>query len=204
MKQKLYVPFLFMAIPFFLQAADSASNRKDQTLRLGGKSGVHFFYATASPIVLEIPGENWSFGLATGSGVYSYTTSSSGTSETLSVNTSLTEINGRYYIGNSFNIPFGYGMYKVSWDNWVYSGATYDLEYSINQLNIGIGNEWTYDWGGFLGIDWFQSGSKLSDKITVALKSGTESATTLAKAEKKGTDIPAISGAFIFTFGFGF
>lgn len=87
MNRKLYISFFIMAIPFILQAADSASNRKDQTLRLGSKSGVHFFYATASPIVLEIPGENWTFGLANGSGVYSYTTSSSGTSKTLSVNT---------------------------------------------------------------------------------------------------------------------
>ena len=74
----------------------------------------------------------------------------------------------------------------------------------MTQLNFGIGNEWTYDWGGYLGIDWYQGGAKLSDKITVTRKSGTETAATKTAAEQESTDINAFGGALIFTFGFGF
>ena len=89
-------------------------------------------YLTTSPIVLEFPRENWMFGFASGSGKYSYSYVDSSTTRTQNVNFNTTEINGRYYIGNSFNIPFGYAMYKITWPDWVYSGVTYDLEYSIN------------------------------------------------------------------------
>ena len=204
MKRNFFISIFFMTLPFMLQAADSASNRKDQTLRIGQKSGIHLMYLTTSPIVLEFPGENWMFGFASGSGKYSYSYVDSSTTRTQNVNFNTTEINGRYYIGNSFNIPFGYAMYKITWPDWVYSGVTYDLEYSINQLNIGIGNEWTYDWGGYLGVDWFQGGAKLSDKISVKLKEGTETSATKTSAEKESTDINAFGGAFIVSFGFGF
>ena len=113
------------------------------------------------------------------------------------------ELTGRYYFGNSFNIPFGYANYKISYPDWVYSGVIYDIEYSITQFNYGIGNEWTYDWGGYLGIDWYQSGFR-SDKTTITLKTGTETATTLAEAKKTSTDNKAFSGSFLITFGFGF
>ena len=53
-------------------AADSASNRKDMTVRLGMKTGIHLMYATSTPFVLEFPGEDWTFGLTYGSGKYSY------------------------------------------------------------------------------------------------------------------------------------
>ena len=149
-------------------AADSASNRIDQTMRLGMKTGTHLIYSTSTPFVLEIPGEVLTFGLAYGSGKYSYSytdyNSSTGYStKTQSINFSTTEVTGRFYIGNSLNIPFGYANYNISYPDWVYSGVTYDIDYSITQLNYGIGNEWTYDWGGFLGIDWYQDGSIQSD-----------------------------------------
>ena len=116
-----------------------------------------------------------------------------------------TELTGRYYIGNSFNIPFGVAMYNLHDDNWEYSStAAYELDYSITQLNLGIGNEWTYDWGGYLGIDWFQGGAKLSEKASATLVSGTESSASKAKAELTSTEVQAIAGVLIFTFGFGF
>jgi len=190
-------------------AADSASNRKDMTLRLGMKTGIHLMYATSTPFVLEFPGEDWTFGLTYGSGKYSYSymdyNSSTGYStKAQNINFSTAEVTGRYYIGNSFNIPFGYASYKISYPDWVYSGVTYDIDYSITQLNYGIGNEWTYDWGGYLGIDWFQGGAKLSDKVSVKHKSGTVSDTSKKGAEKESTDVGGFAGALIFTFGFGF
>ena len=141
-------------------AADSAGNRKDQTVRLGMKTGLHVFYLVSTPFVLEFPGEDWTFGLVYGSG--DLTTTQTSTTYTGSSSSSVTvtdtwkfstsEITGRYYIGNSFNIPFGVAMYNIHKDDWKHTdGTTWDLDYKITQLNLGIGNEWTYDWGGILG-----------------------------------------------------
>ena len=191
-------------------AGDSVSNRKEQTVRLGQKSGTHIMYATSTPFVLEFPGEEWTLGLTIGSGKYNYSysdyNSSSGaySTKTQNINFSTQELTARYYIGNSFNIPFGYANYKISYPDWIYSGVTYDIDYTITQLNYGIGNEWTYDWGGYLGVDWYQGGLKLSDDVKVTHKSGTETSSTLAKATTTSTDIKAFAGVFVVTFGFGF
>ena len=208
-------------------AADSAGNRKDQTVRLGMKTGVHVFYFVTSPYVLEFPGEDWTFGLVYGSGDFTYkkpyTTSTGTSSSTVKVKElikfSTSELTGRYYIGNSFNIPFGVAMYNIHKDNFRYqdkdkTSSTYreitywDGDYKITQLNLGIGNEWTYDWGGYLGIDWFQGGSKLSDEVSVKHKSGTVSDKSKKGAEKEAIaisdDINGFAGVLIFTFGFGF
>jgi len=194
-------------------AADSAGNRKDQMVRLGIKTGIHLFYLISTPFVLEFPGEDFTFGLVYGSGDLETTTSSStyssGTYTTQTytdvITFTTTELTGRYYIGNSFNIPFGVAMYNLHDDNWEYSStATYELDYSITQFNLGIGNEWTYDWGGYLGIDWFQAGAKLSDKVSVKQTSGSVSSTSKTSAEKESTDVSAFAGVLIFTFGFGF
>ena len=165
-------------------------------------------YLVTTPFVVEMPGEDWTFGLVYGSGkleVSTTVTSSSSSSTTKEIwDLSTTELTGRYYFGNSFNVPFGIAMYTVHRDDWDYGSVNYELDYSMTQLNIGIGNEWTYDWGGYLGIDWFQGGAKLNDKITVTRKSGTETATSKAKAETQSTDIKAFGGVFVMTFGFGF
>ena len=208
-------------------AADSAGNRKDQTVRLGMKNGVHVFYFVTSPYVLEFPGEDWTFGLVYGSGDFTYkkhyTTSTGVSSSTVKVKEliklSTSELTGRYYIGNSFNIPFGVAMYNIQKDDFRYqdkdkTSSTYreitywDADYKITQLNLGIGNEWTYDWGGYLGIDWFQGGAKLSDEVSIKHKSGTVSDKSKKGAEKGATeisdDIGGFAGVLIFTFGFGF
>ena len=195
-------------------AADSAGNRKDQMVRLGMKTGVHLFYLVSAPFVLEFPGEDFTLGLVYGSGDFtttqtSTTYSGSSTRESITVTDtwtfSTTELTGRYYIGNSFNIPFGVAMYNLHDDNWEYSStASYELDYSITQFNVGIGNDWTFDWGGYIAADWFQGGAKLSEKASATLVSGTESSTSKAKAETTSTEIQAFAGVFIFTFGFGF
>jgi len=195
-------------------AADSAGNRKDQMVRLGMKTGVHLFYLVSTPFVLEFPGEDFTLGLVYGSGDFtttqtSTTYSGSSTSESITVTDtwtfSTTELTGRYYIGNSFNIPFGVAMYNLHDDNWEYSStASYELDYSITQFNIGIGNDWTFDWGGYIAADWIQGGAKLSEKASATLVSGTESSTSKAKAETTSTEVQAFAGVLIFTFGFGF
>ncbi len=208
---------LCLSIMFFgsvAWAADSAGNRKDQTVRLGMKSGIHLMYLVTSPFVLEFPGEDFTIGLVYGSGKLESTQTSttydsdSGYSAVSITDTwifTTSEITGRYYIGNSFNIPFGVAMYTIQKNDWKHSdGTIWDLDYKMTQLNLGLGNEWTYDWGGYLGIDYFQGGSKLSDKVTVKQTSGTASASSESSAEKESTDINAFGGALIVTFGFGF
>ena len=194
-------------------AADSAGNRKDQTVRLGMKTGLHVFYFVSTPFVLEFPGEDWTFGLVYGSGDFTTTqtsttytgASSSSVTVTDTWNFSTSELTGRYYIGNSFNIPFGVAMYNLHDDNWEYSStAAYELDYSITQFNVGIGNDWTFDWGGYIAADWIQGGAKLSEKASATLVSGTESSTSKAKAETTSTEVQAFAGALIVTFGFGF
>ena len=199
-------------------AADSKSNRKDQMLRLGLKSGFHLMYLASTPLVIEIPGvellgEDWTFGLVYGSGDLTTTqTSTSYSSEAYSTVTvtdtwkfATSELTGRYYFGNSFNIPFGVAMYSINLDDWAYTdGTTWDLEYKTTQLNIGIGNDWTFDWGGYIAYDWFQTGIKLSDKVSVKQTSGSVSNSSKSGAEKESTDMNTFSGALIVTFGFGF
>ena len=51
----LCLSFLFCGGLAF--ADDSASNRKDMSVRLGLKTGIHLMYATTSPYVLEMPGD---------------------------------------------------------------------------------------------------------------------------------------------------
>ena len=195
-------------------AADSAGNRKDQTARLGIKTGIHLFYLISAPFVLEFPGEEWTFGLVYGSGDLettstssTYSSGSGWTTQTYTdvITFSTTEITGRYYFGNSFNIPFGIAMYNLHDDEWEYSStATYELDYSITQFNVGLGNDWTFDWGGFIAADWIQGGAKLSEKASATLVSGTESSTSKAKAETTSTEVQAFAGGLIVTFGFGF
>ncbi|MBG55528.1 MAG: hypothetical protein CL935_00150 [Deltaproteobacteria bacterium] len=204
MKKFILCVATLFSVNSFVIAADSAGNRKDQIFRVGQKSGIHLMYLISSPFVLEFPGEELTFGFVYGSGdLKSTTTSGSSTVEDIWTFTT-TELTGRYYLGNSFNIPFGVAIYNIHKDDWTYSNVNYELDYNMTQLNFGIGNDWTYDWGGFLAIDWYQGGIKLSDKITVTRKSGTETSATKAAAEEESTDVNAFGGALILTFGFGF
>ena len=166
-------------------------------------------YLVSSPFVLEFPGENLTFGLVYGSGDLVSTTRSGSYSTGYTTVEDIwtfttTELTGRYYLGNSFNIPFGVAMYNIHKDDWTYSNVKYELDYQMTQLNFGIGNEWTYDWGGYLAFDWYQGGVALSDKITVTRKSGTETSASKVAAEQESTDISAFGGVLVLTFGFGF
>ena len=107
----------WFSVNSFVFAADSVGNRKDQTVRIGQKSGLHLMYLISSPFVLEFPGENLTFGFVYGSGdLKSTTTSGSSTVKDIWTFTT-TELTGRYYLGNSFNIPFGVAIYNIHKDD---------------------------------------------------------------------------------------
>ena len=76
---------------------DSVSNRKDQTVRLGMKSGFHVMYFVTTPFVVEMPGEDWTFGLVYGSGTREIASTTSSSSKW---DFSTTELTGRFYLGN--------------------------------------------------------------------------------------------------------
>lgn len=190
-----------------LYAADSASNRDSQFIRFGTKVlGVHPQYLLSAPFEIEFPGKNITIGVAGGSLSTksvdnSSWSSSTGTYKTVKASTS--EVNIRYYPGNSFNWLLSYGKYKRDYKDWPsLNDTTYDVKVEVTQVNLGLGNEWTFDFGMYIGADWLMVGSKLSDSYTATLKSGTETANSKSEIERK-TRWTA-GGVAIFRIGFGF
>ena len=119
---------------------------------------------------------------------------------------STSEVNIRYYPGNSFNWLLGYGKYKLELKDWPSEDSTtYDIAYEFTQVNFGLGNEWTFDFGMYIGADWLMLGGKISDSYTATLVSGTE--TTDSKDwisyENQGFNKP-VTGVAVFRIGFGF
>ncbi|MEE2716303.1 MAG: hypothetical protein VX610_02635 [SAR324 cluster bacterium] len=193
-----------------LYAADSASNRDSQFIRFGTKVlSVHGQYLLSAPTEIEFPGKNITIGFAGGSRSIKSVDNSSWSSSTgwsytyKTVKASTAEVNIRYYPGNSFNWLLSYGKYKRDYKDWPsLSNTTYDVKVEATQVNFGLGNEWTFDFGLYIGADWLMVGSKLSDSYTATLKSGTETASSKSDIEDK-TRWTA-GGVAIFRIGVGF
>ena len=99
----------------------------------------------------------------------------------------------------------GYGKYKRDFKDWKsLNDTTYDVKVETTQVNFGLGNEWTFDFGMYIGADWLMLGSKLSDSYTPTLVSGTETTASKAWVETDTSSIGAAGGAAIFRIGFGF
>lgn len=210
--KKLGISLALCACTVPLYAADSASNRSSQFIRFGTKAiALHGLYLRSSPIEVEFPGKNITIGVAGGSNTtevvssssYSYSTGWTYTYKTVAASTS--EVNIRYYPGNSFNWLLGYGKYKIELKDWPSEDSTtYDIAYEFTQVNLGIGNEWTFDFGMYIGADWLMTGSKLSDSYTATLVSGTETTASKNWVEGDTSSIGAAGGVAIFRIGFGF
>ena len=211
--KKLVISLALCACTAPLYAADSASNRDSQFIRFGTKAvAIHGLYSLSQPLEVEFPGKDFTIGFVGGSG-----TSKTVKSTTYNSSTgkweytyydwagSTLEFNIRYYVGNSFNVLLGYGKYSVTLKDQAFTGSTvYDLTYETTQVNFGIGNEWTFDFGMYIGADWLMLGSKLSDSYTATLVSGTETTASKAYVETDTSSIGAAGGAAIFRIGFGF
>jgi len=210
--KKIGISLALCACTAPLYAADSASNRDSQFIRFGTKAiAIHGMYLWSSPIEVEFPGKNITIGVAGGvkttkvvrSSSYSYSTGWSYTYKYITASTS--EVNIPSYPGNSFNWLLGYGKYKLELKDWPsLNSTTYDIAYETTQVNFGIGNEWTFDFGMYIGADWLMLGSKLSDSYTATLASGTETTASKAYVETDTSSIGAAGGAAIFRIGFGF
>jgi hypothetical protein len=117
---------------------------------------------------------------------------------------STSEVNIRSYRGNSFNFLLGYGKYKRELKDWPsLNSTTYDIAHETTQLNFGIGNEWTFDFGMYIGADWLMTGiGLLSNSYTATLVSGTETTSSKTYIEKDTKWV--VGGAAVFRIGFGF
>ena len=211
--KKLVISLALCACTAPLYAADSASNRDSQFIRFGTKAvAIHGLYLLSKPLEVEFPGKDFTIGFAGGSRTTKTVKSTTYNSSTgkweytyYDWAGSTLEFNIRSYPGNSFNWLLGYGKYSVTLKDQAFTGSTvYDLTYETTQVNLGIGNEWTFDFGMYIGADWVMRGGKLSDSLKATLKSGTETGVTKAAAEADTSITGAIGGAAIFRIGFGF
>ena len=203
--KKLALSLALLACSLPLYAADSASNRSSQFIRFGTKAiAIHSLYLRSSPMEVEFPGKNITIGVAGGRGsTEELVTSSSGIPSFKTVVGSTSEVNIRYYPGNSFNWLLGYGKYKRDYKDWEsLNDTTYDVKVETTQVNFGLGNEWTFDFGMYIGADWLMLGGKISDSYTATLVSGTE--TTRSKTYIETDTKWTAGGAAIFRIGFGF
>ena len=208
--KKIGISLALCACTAPLYAADSASNRSSQFIRFGTKAiAIHRMYLWSSPMEVEFPGKNITIGVAGGSRTsqivssssYSYSTGWTYTYKTVVGSTS--EVNIRSYPGNSFNWLLGYGKYKRDYKDWEsLNDTTYDVKVETTQVNFGLGNEWTFDFGMYIGGDWLMTGGNLSESYTATLVSGTETTSSKTYIEKDTKWV--VGGAAVFRIGFGF
>ncbi len=80
--------------------------------------------------------------------------------ETADLSASLILLHGRFFVGNSFNIFSGIGQRTLNYDLKV--SSTFDPSTFVrttgqsvaNVVGFGIGNQWAWDSGFFIGGDW--------------------------------------------------
>ncbi len=191
-----------------LYAADSAGNRKDNIILIGASSGIHGPSLLAPPITIAIPGENWTVGVDYGSSTYSTTSGTASSSATYSNQ----GLYARYFTGNSFNFLMAVHQRDYVAEATATSGsafATLDLTAKSTIGTLGIGNQWTMDWGLVIGIDWLLGSGALSQssEATIKTNTGVDTTTATSDAVKIGDLANAISGSaglFVMTFGFSF
>ena len=194
--------------------ADSSSNRKENTVSLGLRSGAGW-PAVTTPFFLAIPGEKWSFGLEYGSKTFTSDSTSSGIKSSGSFNITDLGLFARYFYGNSFNSILAINsmnseMTVTSTDASTGGSARGTLSTSATRFTTGIGNHWTMDWGLEIGVDWLTASALLSSSSSanVTESSGTidttDSENSIKELGKIVNALSAIPGIFIISFGFSF
>ena len=148
MKELLLIVALFPSIISFVYAADSEGNRGNKIIMIGlVPVGLHAATLIAPPLRIGTF-INSDIMLNVDSGSTSYS-ESSGTAKATATYTNQ-GLNGRYFLGNSFNISTGYHIRNYSAEATSTSGsasATITLEAKTSVLTLGIGNHWLTDWG---------------------------------------------------------
>ena len=218
---KLYVRAIILTlftifITSTISAADSSSNRKDNIVSFGIKTGVGW-PAITTPFFIAVPGvfEDWNFGLDYGSKTYSSDSTSSGIKSTGSFTITDTGLFARYFYGNSFNSIFAINsmnseMTVTSTNASTGGSAKGSLSTSATRFTAGIGNHWTMDWGLEIGADWLTGSALLSSSVSssVSESSGTIDTTdaknSMEELGKLVNKLSAFPGILIISIGFSF
>lgn len=152
-----------------------------------------------------VPTASWQLGLRILSGTLDLTDAVPKTDgaelKKASFGVSFVQIHGRFFPGNSFNLGLGLGQRTVSAEFDIESklanvGVEGEIKATTTVLNITIGNQWTWDSGLFLGVDWLgyalPLGSSTSGKLE---QTGTATATDdLEELQKDSEDLAKTLG----------
>ena len=155
-----------------LQAADSAANRAGSSFQVGYTPvSINFPNQVASPFTVAAHlGPEWTMALEKGQGDQSFKL------QDLDIEGHLEQqgISARWFPGNNFNIYLGLHMRKWQTDvtlnhymlkngsyNWgAYARGSVSARATVGTL--AVGNQWQFDWGGVIGVDWFNIAYALS------------------------------------------
>lgn len=67
--------------------------------------------------------------------------------------TQTSQLTLRYFMGNSFNLIFGYGWRDIQGNLWMNGQFSYG-QLNTTEMTFGFSNQWIMDFGLILGVDW--------------------------------------------------
>ncbi len=206
------ISLIFLISVNNLYAVDSTGVRKNKTVFLGATpAGIHI------PTIIATP---FGVGFYLGdSGLIGFETASASSNQDDGDNTSTATftnqgIYARWFTGNSFNLLFAIHSRTFEADATVVDpdtsdSATADLKAEALVGTIGIGNQWSFDWGLVIGADWAVASGLINSSSSVNLRSSTYS--DPAEATKDMEEfaevlnlVSALPGFVNLTLGFAF
>ena len=237
LKHRLIIIFIFFILMNDIGFSDDSSgNRNDKTFFIGiTAASIHIPTLLTHPYTMGIYwGENFSIGLETGSEsplfhhqfeIEGFTiephSDSSPEDKEGTVSHAILSYNGayvRYFAGNSFNL-----LFAVSQRDWkgvvtikknganqpeILTAET-EIDASAKIATVGIGNQWLFDNGLAIGVDWLVVSVSISRSFSSTVKSNTGINET--EVQKELTDLGkvlnAIStspGVVVLTIGWSF
>jgi len=168
-----------------------------------------------------VPSESWQLGLRVLSGTLDLTDAVPKTDgaelKKATFGVSFVQVQGRWFPGNSFNLGLGLGQRTVKAEFDIESklarvGVEGEIKATTTVLNITIGNQWMWDSGFFLGVDWLGYAMPLGSSTSGKLEqTGSAPATDdLSKLQKDSEDLAKTLGEtgtvslFMLQLGFAF
>ncbi len=126
------------------------------------------------------------------------------------VNTQLTQLRLKYFVGNSFYCAAGLGARQIEFDLAAQSGASRiqeNLKANTTVFSLAIGNIWTMDSGLYIGGEWLALQMPMSSSVSTSIDTqGTSNAdiTSLqADANDAADSLAKATTAGIATFQIG-
>ncbi|MCP4294016.1 MAG: hypothetical protein GY786_00210 [Proteobacteria bacterium] len=170
------ISLIFLMSVNNLYAAGSSGVRANKTVFLGvTPAGIHVPTIIAKPM-----GGGFYLG---DSGLIGYETASASDNQddgdsTSTVTFTNQGIYARWFTGNSFNLLFAVHNRTFEADVTVVDpdtsySATADLKAEATVGTIGIGNQWSFDWGLVIGADWAFASGLINSSSSVDIRSHT-------------------------------